>query len=102
MGFYLDTLEDELLSLLTSVSPKSNPQALNHAEEREEVAPKEGGWMEVGRKNRMVVTRTVCDDFSVFGGSNLPDRLRPVILPSPAYSEALSVLRFACHNTRTP
>lgn len=102
MGFYLDTLEDELLSLLTSVSPKSNPQTLNHAEEREEVAPKEGGWMEVGRKNRMVVTRTVWDDFSVFGGSNLPDRLRPVILPSPAYSEALSVLRFACHNTRTP
>ena len=59
MGFYLDTLEDELLSLLTSVSPKPNTQAPNHTEEREEVAPKEGGWMEVGRKNRTVATRTV-------------------------------------------
>ena len=59
MGFYLDTLEDELLSLLTSVSPKPNAQTINQAEEREEEAPKEGGWMEVGRKNRTVVTRTV-------------------------------------------
>lgn len=59
MGFYLDTLEDELLSLLASVSPKPKVQAPGHTEEREEVAPKEGGWMEVGRKNRTVVTRTV-------------------------------------------
>lgn len=63
MGFYLDTLEDELLSLLTSVSPKPNAQSLNHAE-REEEAPKESGWMEVGRKNRTVVTRTVSVPFS--------------------------------------
>lgn len=59
MGFYLDTLEDELLSLLASVSPRPNVQAPDHTEEREEVTPKEDGWMEVGRKNRTVVTRTV-------------------------------------------
>ena len=61
MGFYLDTLEDELLSLLTSVSPQPNAQTLNRIEEREDEAPKEGGWMEVGRKNRTVLTRTVKD-----------------------------------------
>jgi len=73
LGFYLDTLEDELLSLLTSVSPKPNAQSLNHTEEREEAAPKENGWMEVGRKNRTVVTRTAKTTDSpitrIFGGT---------------------------------
>ena len=59
LGFYLDTLEDELLSLLASVSPQPDTQAPNHVEEREEEVPEENGWMEVGRRNRTVVTRTV-------------------------------------------
>lgn len=73
LGFYLDTLEDELLSLLTSVSPKLNAKPLNHNEEREEAIPKESGWMEVGRRNRTVITRTAKATDSpitrIFGGT---------------------------------
>ena len=57
-GFFLDTLEEELLSLLHSVNPMqpSKPQV----EEKQEAAPQaDDGWMEVGKKNRMMVTRTV-------------------------------------------
>ena len=57
LGFYLDTLEEELLSILNSVNPTqpSKPQV----EEKQESAPQaDDGWMEVGKKNRMMVTRT--------------------------------------------
>jgi ubiquitin carboxyl-terminal hydrolase 10 len=60
LGFYLDTLEEELLSMLNSTQP-SKP----HVEETETVPTKEEGWMEVGKKNRTVVTRTVSYSFSV-------------------------------------
>lgn len=81
MGFYLDTLEDELLSLLASISPKPSVQPLNHVEEREEVTLKEDGWMEVGRKNRTVITRTVWDCFSLLGRPNPLGRPRLPTLP---------------------
>jgi ubiquitin carboxyl-terminal hydrolase 10 len=57
----LDTLEEELLSIADAVSPSSKiSKAGTSVEEREEEElPEEDGWMEVGRRNRMVVTRTV-------------------------------------------
>jgi len=62
-GFYLDTLEEELLSITNSLSParsaKGGPVG-DHVEEREEDAPQpDEGWHEVGKRNRTVVTRTV-------------------------------------------
>ncbi|KAK7032710.1 hypothetical protein R3P38DRAFT_2918473 [Favolaschia claudopus] len=42
-------------------------------EEHEEEAPPEtdDGWLDVGKKNRTVVTRTVCSCLSIFGPSML-------------------------------
>jgi len=52
LGFYLDTLEEELLSLMNaSFTPAPAPQR-----EEEQGAD---GWLEVGRKNKPVVTRMV-------------------------------------------
>lgn len=63
----MDTLEEELLSVVNSLSPSSNGSATGkdkEVEEREEEEPpEEDGWMEVGRRNRMVVTRTVNSPF---------------------------------------
>ncbi|EGN95847.1 hypothetical protein SERLA73DRAFT_162553 [Serpula lacrymans var. lacrymans S7.3] len=73
-GFYLDTLEEELLSIVSSISPAtSKPNAHAHVEEREEAAPPpESGWLEVGRRNKTVVTRTIKTAESpitrIFGG----------------------------------
>jgi ubiquitin carboxyl-terminal hydrolase 10 len=74
LGFFLDTLEEELLAVIASLSSASAP-ALKRVtatpsadgtgravvEEREEEAPPktEDGWLGVGQKNRTVVTRTV-------------------------------------------
>ena len=102
MGFYLDTLEDELLSLLTSVSPSPNSQSLNHAEVREEEAPKEAGWMEVGRKNRIVITRTVWVYSPVVGSPNLSGRLKPPTPLSLVFLGVLSVRHSAYRSTRIP
>ncbi|KAN0076812.1 hypothetical protein V8E55_010667 [Tylopilus felleus] len=57
LGFYLDTLEEELSSISSSLGSKteaaqSHPEAQNgHA------APEDGPWLEVGKRNRMAVTR---------------------------------------------
>ena len=82
-GFYIDTLEEELLAMLAAVSapPPSTPAntgknakpgsvtgATNAAAsantESESVVSHEDAdgdvWLEVGRRNRTVVTRTVC------------------------------------------
>ncbi|KAF8163725.1 hypothetical protein B0H34DRAFT_650904 [Crassisporium funariophilum] len=74
-GFYLDTLEEELLSILHSINPPSRPKVAAAApvEEKEEAAPPEDdGWLEVGKRNRMVVTRTIKATESpitrIFGG----------------------------------
>ncbi|TEB39515.1 cysteine proteinase [Coprinellus micaceus] len=67
LGFYLDTLEEELLLLLNSVAKSEASGEETGGEEK-----KEEGWMEVGKKNRMVVTRTVKASESpitrIFGG----------------------------------
>jgi ubiquitin carboxyl-terminal hydrolase 10 len=58
-GFYLDALEEELLSVVNALS---QPRSVKGppVEEREEDAPQpDEGWLEVGKKNRTVVTRTV-------------------------------------------
>ncbi|KAL4259272.1 Ubiquitin carboxyl-terminal hydrolase [Pleurotus pulmonarius] len=60
LGFYLETLEEELSLLLNAVSPASVSRPKAKVEEREEEAPpEEDGWLEVGKKNRSVITRTV-------------------------------------------
>ncbi|KAJ7729490.1 hypothetical protein B0H14DRAFT_2479923 [Mycena olivaceomarginata] len=87
LGFFLDTLEEELSAVAAGLSPASAPASKRVTatpstdgtgravvEEREEEAPPEteDGWLEVGRKNRTVVTRTVKSAESpitrIFGG----------------------------------
>ncbi|KAF9462678.1 hypothetical protein BDZ94DRAFT_700826 [Collybia nuda] len=92
LGFYLDTLEEELLTILSAISataPSSpvaegptipskagtkhaTPNKTNTIEETLEPEVKEAGWLEVGRRNRMVVTRTIKGSESpitrIFGG----------------------------------
>ncbi|TCD70276.1 hypothetical protein EIP91_004177 [Steccherinum ochraceum] len=67
LGFYLDTLEDELLSISTSLSPPKPKE-----EPEEDPATQGAGWLEVGRKNKAMVTRTVKSTESpvtrLFGG----------------------------------
>lgn len=70
-GFYLDTLEEELLSILSSLSPQPSQKVSKPLEEKEEVAS-EDGWLEVGKRNRTMVTRTIKTTESpitrIFGG----------------------------------
>ncbi|KAF9554587.1 cysteine proteinase [Agrocybe pediades] len=77
LGFYLDTLEEELLSILHSINPpkqnKNAPGPGAHVEEKEEAAaPEDDGWLEVGKKNKSVITRTIKTTESpisrIFGG----------------------------------
>jgi len=56
LGFYLDTLEEELLYIQNSLSPPSSKT--QSVEEKEELGVPEDGWLEVGKKNRTIVTRT--------------------------------------------
>jgi hypothetical protein len=52
-------LEEELLSIANAISLHKASKGSAPVEEREEEEPPEqDGWMEVGRRNRMVVTRT--------------------------------------------
>jgi len=74
LGFYLDTLEDELLYILDSITPPARPaKPASSIEEREEEGPRSDGWLEVGRRNRTVITRTQKITESpitrIFGGS---------------------------------
>jgi ubiquitin carboxyl-terminal hydrolase 10 len=57
LGFYLDTLEDELLTILNALQPPAveTPAPADNTEP----GPHDVGWMEVGKKNRVAVTRTV-------------------------------------------
>ncbi|TFK67100.1 cysteine proteinase [Pluteus cervinus] len=75
LGFYLDTLEEELISILNSISPpppKSTKPSVPVEEKEEDEPPQEDGWMEVGKRNRTVVTRTIKATESpitrIFGG----------------------------------
>ncbi|KAL0573399.1 Coronin-like protein crn1 [Marasmius crinis-equi] len=77
LGFYLDTLEEELLALAEHISPSQTQKpagGVEGVEEKEEDPPPEteDGWLEVGKKNRTIVTRTIKTAESpisrVFGG----------------------------------
>ncbi|KZS99114.1 cysteine proteinase [Sistotremastrum niveocremeum HHB9708] len=83
LGFYLDTLEEELLGLSSSLnsdsgSAESKPNAV---EEEQEDAPAEEGWSEVGKRNRVIVTRTVKSMDTaisrIFGGTSRSTIRRP-------------------------
>ncbi|KAI0362620.1 cysteine proteinase [Trametes cingulata] len=66
LGFFLDTLEEELLSISQSLSPKEPAKA------PEEPPMQDGEWLEVGKKNKTVTTRTAKSTDSpitrIFGG----------------------------------
>ena len=51
LGFFLDTLEEELLSISSQMSQKAVKQ--------EEEPSADNGWLEAGKKNRSMSTRTV-------------------------------------------
>jgi len=60
--FFLETLEEELLSLPHAVNTSKAAAAV---EGKEEAAPPEDdGWMEVGKRNRTVITYTNSCSFS--------------------------------------
>ncbi|KAH9981757.1 hypothetical protein BJV74DRAFT_778415 [Russula compacta] len=72
-GFYLDTLEEELLTLFASISPSKPTSATTpKGDEREEESLSGEGWTEVGKRNKMVLTRTAKSVESpitrIFGG----------------------------------
>ncbi|KZP17414.1 hypothetical protein FIBSPDRAFT_934093 [Athelia psychrophila] len=56
-GFYLDTLEEEMLSLANTLSPPVRDAEAT--KEGEEHGPEDDGWLEVGTWNRMVTTHTI-------------------------------------------
>ena len=58
MGFYLDTLEEELLSIASSLQSKPAAEQ-TQSENSLGDAGEDGPWLEVGRRNRTAVTRTV-------------------------------------------
>jgi len=61
LGFYLDTLEEELLYIQNSLAPPPPPSSSKKqsvVEEKEELDVPEDGWLEVGKKNRTIVTST--------------------------------------------
>ncbi|KAK0211277.1 hypothetical protein DFS33DRAFT_1251525 [Desarmillaria ectypa] len=72
LGFYLDTLEEELLSILQSITPQNGSDGALIEEKEEAAPPQDDGWLEVGKRNRSVVTRTIKNTESpitrVFGG----------------------------------
>ncbi|KAI0797517.1 hypothetical protein C8Q75DRAFT_738539 [Abortiporus biennis] len=72
LGFFLDTLEEELLLIFSSISPKSSKSSGAAEEPAEEAHPHDEGWLEVGKKNRAVMTRTIKSAESpitrIFGG----------------------------------
>ncbi|KAF8495378.1 hypothetical protein JB92DRAFT_2993080 [Gautieria morchelliformis] len=61
LGFYLDTLEEELLSLIKNFSPASISTSVSVGAPIEDHVDHEkpaDGWVEVGKKNKTVITRT--------------------------------------------
>ncbi|KAG6875966.1 hypothetical protein C0992_001648 [Termitomyces sp. T32_za158] len=68
LGFFLDALEEELVAVVQALSgsppiaKKAKAKAKkseNGVEEREVEEEKEDGWLEVGKRNRTVITRTI-------------------------------------------
>ncbi|KAG6868798.1 hypothetical protein C0993_010094 [Termitomyces sp. T159_Od127] len=68
LGFFLDALEEELVAVVQALSGSPPPAKKTKAkakkaepgvEEREVEEEKEDGWLEVGKRNRTVITRTI-------------------------------------------
>lgn len=59
LGFYLDTLEEELLSIVSSLQSKPAVEQTHSESSHGDAAGEGGPWLEVGRRNRTAVTRTV-------------------------------------------
>ncbi|KAG6844353.1 hypothetical protein H0H87_007578 [Tephrocybe sp. NHM501043] len=68
LGFFLDALEEELFAVVQALQGPPPPmkkakaktkKAESGVEEKEVEEEKEDGWLEVGKRNRMVVTRTI-------------------------------------------
>ncbi|KAJ6491857.1 hypothetical protein DFH09DRAFT_1377182 [Mycena vulgaris] len=57
LGLFLDTLEEELLALAPAVA--SAPTPTPAGVEAEDPPEAQDGWLEVGRKNRAIVTRFI-------------------------------------------
>lgn len=72
LGFYLDTLEEELLSITASLQSKNANDPGYSERQQNGSAAEDGPWLEVGKKNRTAVTRTVNTTESpitrIFGG----------------------------------
>lgn len=56
LGFFLDTLEEELLSISSSLMTEPKPKAPGGPSAE---GSADDGWLEVGKKNKAVVTRSV-------------------------------------------
>lgn len=71
LGFYLDTLEEELLTLSSSLA-NPNPAPAQQNNNAPASNTQEEGWLEVGKRNRTVLTRSTKTADSpmtrIFGG----------------------------------
>ncbi|OBZ65722.1 Ubiquitin carboxyl-terminal hydrolase 10 [Grifola frondosa] len=69
LGFFLDALEEELLSISNSLSPKDPKTAVDGPQSQPH---QDDGWLEVGKRNRSAFTRTIKSTESpitrIFGG----------------------------------
>ncbi|KAG8217951.1 hypothetical protein J3R82DRAFT_6122 [Butyriboletus roseoflavus] len=69
LGFYLDTLEEEFLSISSSLTSKTE---LHTETQNGHAAQEDGPWLEVGKRNRTAITRTAKSTDSpitrMFGG----------------------------------
>ncbi|KAF8548451.1 cysteine proteinase [Imleria badia] len=72
LGFYLDTLEEELLSIFSSLASKSEAAQPQPETQNGHAAQEDGPWLEVGKRNRTAFTRTAKSTESpitrMFGG----------------------------------
>lgn len=96
LGFYLDTLEEELLSISSSLVAKTDT-GQSHEMQNGHAANEDGPWLEVGKRNRMAVTRSV--SYLQRGRSAEDESLDRPSRPSHrslACSAANSARRFAC------
>lgn len=57
--------------MANAISPNAATESKEVEEREEEEPPEEDGWMEVGRRNRMVITRTVIVSLHITSSANL-------------------------------
>jgi ubiquitin carboxyl-terminal hydrolase 10 len=59
LGFFLDTIEEEMLDLVKSFDTEKAASFKEVAEREEEEQHEADGWIDVGKHNRKVITRAV-------------------------------------------